>query len=118
MLTNPSLCMLLLEKDLVSGTNVSLTFVQDRKRHFLPRTVADEIPFSSDKLNIASNYAGFHLGFRFSTVYLSLRPRRSVTWRMSHKHFGCSGADRDWVKSVPRSISRRKERSSEGAFME
>ncbi|GLJ15591.1 hypothetical protein SUGI_0256210 [Cryptomeria japonica] len=48
-----SSCTFLLEKDLVSGTKVSLTFLRERERHFLPRSVADQIPFYSDKLPLA-----------------------------------------------------------------
>ncbi|XP_059070841.1 BURP domain-containing protein 5-like [Cryptomeria japonica] len=53
-----SLCMLLLEKDLVGGTKVPLTFLHEsipnsHQKYFLPRAVADEIPFSSDKLSVA-----------------------------------------------------------------
>ncbi|XP_059073414.1 uncharacterized protein LOC131874176 [Cryptomeria japonica] len=43
-------CTFLLEKDLVSGIKVSLTFLRERERRFLQRSVADQIPFSSDKL--------------------------------------------------------------------
>lgn len=58
MLADPSLSMFLLEKDLHSGTKVSLRLVQEnnpdtQKTHFLPRGVAEQIPFSSSKFSVA-----------------------------------------------------------------
>ncbi|XP_059073407.1 BURP domain-containing protein 5-like [Cryptomeria japonica] len=43
----------LLEKDLVSGTKKYLSYSNTQKMHFLPRSVADKIPFSSDNLSVA-----------------------------------------------------------------
>lgn len=58
LLADPSLSMFLLEKDLHSGTRVSLRLVQEnnpdaQKTQFLPRGVAEKIPFSSEKLSVA-----------------------------------------------------------------
>ncbi|GLJ54975.1 hypothetical protein SUGI_1180290 [Cryptomeria japonica] len=58
MLADPSLSMFLLEKDLHSGTKVSLRLVQEnnpdaQKTQFLPRGVAEQIPFTSDKFSVA-----------------------------------------------------------------
>lgn len=58
LLSDPSLSMFMLEKDLHGGTKVSLRLVQEnnpeaQKTHFLPRGVAEEIPFSSRKISMA-----------------------------------------------------------------
>ncbi|XP_057849710.2 BURP domain protein RD22-like [Cryptomeria japonica] len=51
--THSSQSVFLLEKDLVSGTKKYLSYSNTQKMHFLPRSVADKIPFSSDNLSVA-----------------------------------------------------------------